>query len=324
VAVPYDRGMSANRVLITDAPWGDADLERQLLTPAECEVLLAPADDEQTLADLAGDVAAIATCWAPVTAGVINAASQCRHVARLGIGLDNIDIPAATARGMIVTNVPDYCVEEVAHHALALLLAHARQVAFFHQQTKQGIYDLQAAGPMRRLNQQTLGLIGFGRIARRLREMALGIGLSVIAHTPSGNDYGTGCEMVSLEEVLSRSDFLSLHAPLTDDSHHLIDAAGLSRLRPTAFLINTSRGGLIDHDALWQALHENRLAGAGLDVFEPEPPDLSQPLFLDERVILTPHAAFVSQESLVELRRRVAQQILDVLGGRTPEHIVNS
>lgn len=316
--------MPADRVLITDAPWGDVDVERELLAPAGCEVLLAPADDEQTLADLAGDVTAIATCWAPVTAGVINAASQCRHVARLGIGLDNIDIPAATARGMIVTNVPDYCVEEVAHHALALLLAHARQVAFFHRQTKQGIYDLQAAGPMRRLSQQTLGLIGFGRIARRLREMALGIGLSVIAQTPSGNDYGTGCEMVSLEEVLSRSDFLSLHAPLTDDSHHLIDAAGLSRLRPTAFLINTSRGGLIDHDALWQALQENRLAGAGLDVFEPEPPDLSHPLFLDERVILTPHAAFVSQESLVELRRRVAQQILDVLAGRTPEHVVNS
>jgi D-3-phosphoglycerate dehydrogenase / 2-oxoglutarate reductase len=316
--------MSAARVLITDAPWGDVEIERELLEPAGCEVLLAPADDEQTLADLARDVRAIATCWAPVTARIIDAATRCRHVARLGIGLDNIDIPAATARGMVVTNVPDYCVEEVAHHALALLLAHARQVAFFHRQTKQGIYDLQAAAPMRRLSRQTLGLIGFGRTARRLREMALGIGLSVIAHTPSGNDYGTGCEMVSLDEVLSRSDYLSIHAPLTDESHHLIDSAALSRLRPTAFLINTSRGGLIDHDALWEALQQNRLAGAGLDVFEPEPPDLSQPLFGDERVILSPHAAFVSEESLVELRQRVAQQILDVLAGRTPEHVVNS
>jgi D-3-phosphoglycerate dehydrogenase / 2-oxoglutarate reductase len=316
--------MSAGRVLITDAPWGDVEIERELLAPAGCEVILAPSGDEQTLTGLVDDVATIATCWAPVTAEVINAASQCRHVARLGIGLDNIDIPAASARGMVVTNVPDYCVEEVAHHALALLLAHARQVVFFHQQTKQGVYDLQAAEPMRRLTQQTFGLIGFGRIARRLREMALGVGLSVIAHTPSGNDYGTNCEMVSLEEVLRRSDYLSLHAPLTDESHHLIDAAALSRLRPTAFLINTSRGGLIDHDALWVALQQNRLAGAGLDVFEPEPPDLSQPLFRDERVILTPHAAFVSEESLVELRQRVAQQILDVLAGRTPEHVVNS
>lgn len=316
--------MSVSRVLITDAPWGDVEIERELLEPAGCEVVLAPADDEQTLADLAGDVAAIATCWAPVTAHVIDAARHCRHIARLGIGLDNIDIPAATARGMIVTNVPDYCVEEVAHHALVLLLAHARQVGFFHRQTKQGTYDLQAAGPMRRLSQQTLGLIGFGRIARRLREFAQGIGLSVIAHTPSGNDYGTGCEMVSLEEVLSRSDYLSIHAPLTDQSHHLIDAKALSQLRPTAFLVNTSRGGLIDHDALWQALQQNRLAGAGLDVFEPEPPDLTQPLFRDERVILTPHAAFVSQESLVELRQRVARQILDSLAGRRPDHVVNS
>src|SRR5690606_32940156 len=174
------------------------------------------------------------------------------------------------------------------------------------------------------LSQQTLGLIGFGRIARRVREMVMGIGLSVIAHTPSGNDYATGCEMVSLDDLLSRSDSLSIHAPLTDESLHLIDATALSRLRPTAFLINTSRGGLIDHDALWQALKENRLAGAGLDVFEPEPPDLSQPLFQDERVILSPHAAFVSEESLVELRQRVSRQILDVLSGRTPEHVVNA
>jgi D-3-phosphoglycerate dehydrogenase len=176
---------------------------------------------------------------------------------------------------------------------------------------------------MRRLSRQTLGLIGFGRTARRLRELAQGIGLTVIASSPSGNDYGTGCEMVPLDEALRRSDYLSIHVPLTERSHHLIDAQALAKLRPTAFLINTSRGGLIDHEALWDALRENRLAGAGLDVFEPEPPDLSLPLFQDERVILTPHAAFASQEALEDLRRQVARQILDVLSGRTPEHVVN-
>lgn len=310
------------RVLITDAPWGDAHIERGILEPAGCEVFIAPDEQEQTLIGLVHNVASIATCWCPVRAPVIEAASQCRHIARLGIGLDNIDLDAAARRGITVTNVPDYCIEEVAQHALGLLLAHARRIAFFHQQTKQGAYDLRAAAPMRRLSEQTLGLIGFGHTARRLREMALGIGLNVVAYTPSGKDYGTGCEMISLEQLLERSDYVSIHAPHTDESHHLLDADALARLRPTAFVINTSRGGLIDHAALWNALQSNRLAGAGLDVFEPEPPDLSQPLFRDERVILTPHAAFLSQESLTELRQRVAHQILDVIEGRTPEHVV--
>lgn len=315
--------MSVSRILITDAPWGDADVERAILEPAGCRVIVAPRSDEQTLVDLVGNVEAIATCWARVTAAVIDAAPNCRHIARLGIGLDNIEIPAATSRGILVTNVPDYCVEEVAHHALAMLLAHARQIGFFHWRTKRGEYDLQAAASMRRLSQQTLGLLGFGRIARRLREMALGIGLNVVAHSPSGNDYHTGCEMVSFNDLLGRSDFLSLHAPLTDKTRYVIDAAALARMKPAAVLINTSRGGLIDHEALWPAIEQHRLAGAGLDVFEPEPPDLSQPLFQDERVIVTPHAAFVSEESVVELRERVARQVLDVLAGRTPEHVVN-
>lgn len=316
--------MDRHRVLFTDAPWGDLEIERELLESNDCDLLLAPSTDESALTKLVQDVSAIATCWAPVTAAVIEAAQDCQVIARMGIGLDNIDIPAATARRITVTHVPDYCVEEVAAHALGLLLAHARRIALFHQQTKQGVYDLQSARTIRRLSGQTLGLIGFGRIARRLREMALGLGLSVVAHTPSGNDYGTGCPMVSLDELLASSDYISLHAPHTDLSHHLIDASALSKLRPWAFLINTSRGGLVDHQALAEALQQDRLAGAGLDVFEPEPPDLSLPLFRDERVIASPHAAFVSQESLVELRSRVARQILDVLSGRIPEHVVNS
>ena len=309
-------------VLITDAPWGDIDLERSILEPAGCVVTLASASDPQTLTTLAANANAIATCWANVSADVIVAAPQCRHIARLGIGLDNIDIPAATSAGIIVTNIPDYCVEEVAHHALGLLLAHARQIGFFHDRTKQGEYDLQAAAPMGRVSQQVLGLVGFGRTAQCLREMAVGMGMTVIAHSPSGNDYGTGCEMHTLDELLARSDYVSLHAPLTDQTRHLINADTLAHMKPTAYLINTSRGGLVDEAALWLAIQDGKLAGAGLDVFEPEPPDLSQPLFQDDRVIVTPHAAFLSIESLSELRSRVARQILDVLEGREPEHRV--
>jgi D-3-phosphoglycerate dehydrogenase len=315
--------MTRRRLLITDHPWGNAEIERNILAPAGCDVVEAPDGAEETLIALARDVDAIATCWAKVTQPVIAAARNCRIVARMGIGLDNIDIPAASARGMLVTNIPDYCVQEVADHALALLLACARQIAFFHWQTKQGEYDLSAAPPMYRLSGRTLGLIGFGRIARALRDRALPLGLTVLAHSSSGTDYGTGCPMVALDELLERSDFVSLHAPLSDRTHHLLGQARFARMKPTAVVINTSRGGLIDHRALWEHLQQGGLAGAALDVFDPEPPDLSEPLFRDPRVIVTPHAAFVSRESVIELRERVARQILDVLEGRCPEHVVN-
>jgi D-3-phosphoglycerate dehydrogenase len=162
-----------------------------------------------------------------------------------------------------------------------------------------------------------------GRIAHNLAPKARALGLAVIAHSRSGTPQGSGCEMVSLNELLSRSDFISLHVPLTEDTQHLVDEAALSLMKPTACLINTSRGGLVDHAALWNALEHDRLGGAALDVFDPEPPDLAQPLFQDERVVVTPHTAFVSAESVRELRERVARQILDVLEGRRPEHVVN-
>lgn len=315
--------MPSPRVLITDHPWPELDIERGILEPAGVVVVDAPDAGEETLARLAADVDAIATCWAEVTERVLAGAGRCRLVARMGIGLDNIAVEAATRRGMLVTNVPDYCIEEVADHALALLLALARNVGYFQQAAKSGTYDLAAAPPMRRLAGRTLGLLGLGRIGRLTAQKARGLGLQVMAHTASGSDHGSGVTMVGWEELLAGSDFLSLHAPLTPGTRRIVNAAALSRMRPTAFLVNTSRGGLIDEAALWEALQANRLAGAALDVFDPEPPDLSRPLFRDPRVIVTPHAAFVSEESLIELRTRVSRQILDVLAGRRPENVIN-
>lgn len=313
----------AHRVLFTDLPWGDSAIERAALSQSGAEVIEAPDGEEATLVDLAREASAIATCWAKVTERVIESAPRCRLVARMGIGLDNIAISAATARGIPVTNVPDYCVEEVAEHALALVLALARNVAFFHLRTKRGEYDLQAAPPMRRLSTLTLGLFGLGRTGQAVARKARGLGLAVIAHTASGDDHGSGCRMVSFDELLAHSNFLSIHAPLTDQTHHVFDAAALRRMKPTAALINTSRGGIVDADALLAALQAGRLAGAGLDVFEPEPPDLSHPLYRDERVIVTPHAAFVSRESLNDLRQRVCAQIASALSGNRPENVVN-
>jgi len=314
---------SPPRVLLTDRAWPDCEVERQILSSIGAEVIDAPDPSEAALAALARDADAIATCWAQVTPAVIEAATRCRVVARFGIGLDNIAIDTATSRGIPVTYVPDYCVPEVSDHALALLLAVNRKVAFFHHQTKQGHYELGAGPPLKRLNQLQLGLIGFGRIGRALFSKATALGLRLVAHTPSGHDYGTGCPMVTLETLLHDSDFVSLHLPLNESTRHLINRERLALMLPDAWIINTSRGGLIDHDALQTALASDQIGGAALDVFEPEPPELSHDLFRDERVIVTPHAAFLSEDSLRELRSRTAQQVVDVLSGVLPEHVVN-
>jgi D-3-phosphoglycerate dehydrogenase / 2-oxoglutarate reductase len=311
------------RVLQTDRAWPDAKVERDILGPIGAELIEAPDTDEATLASLAADCDAILTNWAQVTPAVIRAAKRCRIICRTGIGLDNIAVSVATELRIPVTNIPDYCVGEVADHALALLLSCARNISYFDARTKQGEYDLQAAPPMRRLHGLTLGLIGLGRIGANLFPKARALGLNVVAHTSSGNDHGTGCRMISFDELLATADFISLHAPLTDATHRMFRLAQFEKMKRRAFLINTSRGGLIDHDDLWTALQQKLIAGAALDVFDPEPPDLAAPLFRDERVIVTPHAAFVSEESLIELRSRVARQVVAILEGRRPECIVN-
>jgi len=311
------------RVLLTDRAWPDAEIEHSVLQAVDAELIEAAATDETTLADLATDVDAIATNWARVTDRVIRSAKRCRIVARLGIGIDNIAVSTATELGVPVTNCPDYCVSEVSDHALGLLLASARRIGFFHGRTKRGEYNLGAATLMRRLSGQTVGLVGLGRIAVALVPKLRAIGFHVLAYTPSASDHGTGCTMVSLNQVLQQSDYVSLHAPLSPQTHHLLNAERLALMKPTAFLINTSRGGLIDPTALWDAIQTNRLAGAALDVFEPEPPDLNQPLYQDERVIVTPHAAFVSAESLAQLRRQAMEQIVQALRGETPHNVVN-
>lgn len=315
--------MSHQRVLITDHPWPGIEIEQRLLSPYGIEIVDAPNGEEETLARLAKNVVAIATCWAKVTPKVIEAATNCQIVCRLGIGLDNIHIPTATAKGMLVTNIPDYCVEEVADHALGLLLAISRNIGFYHHRTKQGEYDLKAGPTMYRLRGRTLGLLGFGRIGHEMYARAKACGLNVIASTPSQSDYGTGCKMVSLEELLETSDYLSIHAPLTEHSRHILNSDSLARTKKGVVIINTSRGPLIDTAALWDAIQSGHVAGAGLDVFEPEPPDLNDPIYRDERVVVTPHAAFVSEESLVEMRERVAKQIIAVLTGEIPENVRN-
>jgi D-3-phosphoglycerate dehydrogenase len=312
------------KVLLTDYAWADVGIERQILGEAGAELVVAKATDAATLTAAAANADAIMTNWAKVTGSVIEAGRRLRIVARLGIGLDNIDIETATRRRIAVTNVPDYCVIEVAEHALALMLALARKVSFYHHATKSGEYRLQAGPPLRRIEGQTLGIVGIGRIGAKLAEKAVALGLRVLATSRRRpEELPHGVEYCDLDELLRRSDYVSLHAPLTPHTRHLIDAARLAGMKRGAYLINTSRGALIDTAALVSALANGQLAGAALDVQDPEPPPLDQPPYNDPRVIVTPHAAFVSVESLENLRTRASRQVAMYLSGERPENVVN-
>ena len=341
--------MSKFRVLLTDYAWADLEIERRTLAEVDAELIIAPAQDETTLIQAAAEVDAIMTCWAKVTPRVLAASPKLRIVSRLGIGLDNIDVAWCSAHGVPVTNVPDYCVDEVAEHTIALVLGLARKVAWYHHETKQGRYQLQSGPALRRVAGQTLGIIGLGNIGRQVARRAEALGLKVIAaarrdgstgsvatgasSTGSGSIGSSAVDIATpgsgvvtrlpLAELLATSDYVSLHLPLVPNTRRMIGANELRRMKPTAYLINTSRGGLVDHAALAEALVAGRLAGAALDVQDPEPPDLSQPPYNDPRVIVTPHAAFVSIESLLDLRRRTALQVATRLNGGQPENIVN-
>ncbi len=315
--------MSTFKVLLTDYAWPDLSLEKEVLGKIGAELLVAEKTDLATLTTLAVNADAIMTTWAQVPQQVIAAAANCRIVSRLGIGLDNIDVQYCTRSGIPVTNVPDYCVVEVAEHALAFILALGRKIGFYHHAAKQGRYKLQAGPVLRRIEGQTLGIVGLGHIGRCLAKKAAGLGMRVIAFSRSRREPVENVVFLDLPDLLTQSDYVSLHVPLTPQTQHLLGAEQFQLMKPTAYLVNTARGGVVDHAALAAALDKNQIAGAALDVQTPEPPDLNAPPYNDERVIVTPHAAFVSQESLANLRRRTAEQVVAQLTGNLPENIVN-
>ncbi len=313
-----------NKVLITDHTWPDVQVETALLEAAGLHVVDSPSADEATLQALATDAVAIMTCFARVTPSVIEAARDLRVVARFGVGVDNIAVDTASARAIPVTYVPDYCVAEVAEHALALLMSLARSVVRYNASVKAGGWDLGVGAPLRRIEGRTLGLIGCGRIGARLAAKATGLGLRVLVYDRAPIEPPPGATSVTLDDLLEQADFVSVHVPLTSETRGLVDEAVLRRMKPTAFLINTARGGLVDTVALARALRKGWIAGAGLDVLPQEPIAADDPLLGLDNVVLTPHVAFYSEESLADLRQRTAQSVVDVLASRAPEHLANA
>ncbi len=318
--------MSTYTILVTDYAWPNLEIEQQLLATVGGELLVAEKGSAEEITRLAPQADAILSCWAKLPEAALDAAPRCRIVSRYGIGLDNIPIQRATELGILVTNVPDFCSEEVSDHAMALLLALARQIVPQAAASRAGGWQRETGQMIPRLRGQTLGLIGYGNSARGLVPKAQGFGLKVLAYTPrlAAGRLANGVEAVAnLDDLLARADYVSLHAPLTDESRGVIDEAALRRMKASAVLINTSRGGLIDESALVRALTEGWIAGAGLDVLVQEPPPADHPLRSLPNVIVTPHAAFYSQASIAELQQKAAQNVVDVLLGKKPAHIVN-
>lgn len=317
-------------VLLTDYAWPDVVLEAEVIEGAGFRLVTGPAKPAtaDVIAALAAEhqPAAIMTNWAPVSAAAIAAARQLRIVARLGVGLDNIAVDEATRRGIWVTNVPDYCIEEVSDHAVAMVLAWARGIVHFDREVKAGRWE-PASARLRRVHDLTCGIIGFGRTGRRTAEKLRGFGMHLLAHTRSahkiaGSDVGPGgIELTPLEDLLRRSDVVIVHVPLTADTRHLLDRKRFALTKPGAFLVNVSRGAVIDTRALIETLDAGRLAGAALDVLEDEPhvpPGLLRP-----DVILTPHVAFSSDASLREVRRKASEEVVRVLLGERPRQARN-
>ena len=315
------------RVLITDYVWPSNDPERAVLAEAGADLIVAPDAEEDTLVSLVKDVDGIMACFANVNEAVLRAAERCVVVGRFGVGVDNIDVKTATELGMAVTYVPDYCVDEVSDHVMALLLAWNRRITLFDASVKTtGWGSVPLTMRVMRLRGKKLGIVGFGRIGRVVCARAQAFGLEVLVHDPyidaeTPGQYGA--RTADLETLLKESDFVTLHSPLTPETRDLIGADELRLMKPEAFLINAARGPLVDEDALLEALTGGRIGGAGLDVLVDNAPPPDHPLFQLDNVLITPHVAFFSQESTLELEERAAGEVARVLQGRMPDNLVN-
>lgn len=313
-------------VAITDYVFSSLEPERAVLEPLGVELRPQQCGSEEEIIELAHDADGVLNCYAKMTARVIEKLSRCKIIARYGIGVDNVDLVAASKARILVTNVPDYCVDEVSDHALALVLSLARKIVAADAGVKNGNWSVTAHAEIRRLRGQTLGLLGFGKIAKALASKAQPLGMRVLVYDPyleAELISRHGAEAVSLDRLLAEADAISIHVPLSPETHNLIGQRELARMKSTAFLINTSRGGIVDEPALAEALKAGRIGGAALDVLSVEPPTQDHPLREAPNIILTPHLAFYSRESVIELQTKAAEEVARALRGEPPRSPIN-
>lgn len=328
--------MSADRkpqVVIADYDFGDTAIEQSIVAGAGFELIAAQCKSEDDVIEVAGDADAVITQYAEIGKHAIQSFTRCKVIARYGIGVDIVDVDAATAKNIVVTNVPnDWCMNEVADHAVALLLALARKLPTYERATRAGEWHWQSGRPIQRLQQSTLGIFSFGAIAKEIARRMHGFGVRIIAHDPfvdRREAASAGVALVSFEELLAQSDYLMVQAPLTDKTRGRFGETELRRMKRGAILINTARGPIVKDADLYRVLKDGWLTGAGLDDLEEEPakqadwkPD--NPLFTLDNVIITPHAAYYSEQSIQIVRRFASEEVVRVLRGEAPLSPVNN
>ena len=314
------------RVVIAGASFPDCSEAIDLLRNSiDADVADATRLSGAEIVELLPAADALMTDYFPVDAAAVDRLERCRIICRLGVGVDKIDVEAATRAQIPVTYVPDYCRGELADHSLALLLAVTRRIVHYDRAVRAGGWDYNVPGVFR-LADRSLGLAGFGAIARRLAERVRPLGMKIMASDPYVTDadvQAAGAEAIPLDRLLAEADVVSVHAPLTEETAGLIGSAELEQMKSTAILINTARGGLVDQDALVAALVEGSTAGAGLDVLAPEPPASDHPLFSLDNVVVTPHAGHYSEESVLQVQRDGAHEVMRALAGKPLKHVVN-
>ena len=312
-------------VIVADCDHPSIDIERDVLkdTCSDIRWLACKTDDEVIAQCQDGE--GILIQYAPMTRRVLEQLPRCRIIARYGVGVDTVDLLAASDLGIVVSNVPDYGTNEVSDHALAMMLCLTRKIPMANAQIKRGQWDFRLMHPVRRHQVQTIGIIGLGRIGRAMAHKTHALGMKVVGYDPflkatNLPDYIT---LLSLEELLQQSDVVSVHCPLTDVTRNMLDGAKLSLMKPTAYLVNTARGCIVDEVALDKLLTDKKLAGAAMDVLAVEPGPVTHPLFKHENFYCTPHMAWHSEESAQELKRKAAEETRRVLRGEAPLYQVN-
>jgi len=317
--------MARAKVVLTDYVWESLEVEKKILAGLAELVPLQTKKPEEFIAQAADCDALLNTYAGPITAEVMEKMPKCKIIARYGIGVDTIDLDAATRAGIIVTNNPTYCIEEVAEHTMALLLACARKVAFYDRMVRGGRWAVPPGKPLFRLAGSTLGLVGFGNIARQVAVRAASFGMRVLYADPfvKEGQFAEPGRKVELNDLFRESDFVSVHPPLTPQTRKMIGDDALSRMKPGAFLINCSRGPVVDTEALVRALDARKIAGCALDTTDPEPLPDPHPLRGRENVIINPHVAWYSETAMVGLQAGAPGEVRRALTGEWPVNVVN-
>lgn len=317
--------MAQRLVGVSDSVFPNLDLARAVVARVGADLQLAAKPAPAEILDVARDADALLVTYAKITAEMIAQMKKVRIISRFGIGVDNVDLAAATAAGIVVTKVPDYCIDEVSDHAMALLLSLVRKIPASSARAHAGRWEMPAVVPIHRLRGTVLGLVGFGRIPQLVAPKAKSFGLRVVTfdpYVPQTVLDQAGVERVEFADLLKISDYISIHTPLLPETKHLFSTDAFNKMKPGSVIVNTSRGPVVDEGALAAALDAKKLAGAALDVLEQEPPT-SSPLFGRENVILTPHTSFYSVEALEELQTKAAEEVVRVLSGQAPRNPVN-